>query len=279
MEILDSLAWPLARLGEALETLARHHGLSPRPGAVLVPPQGLAEEALGHWMVAAAAGLGLEVEPVTLPTAEVEPFVRHAGPTLLRLSSADEPRFLVLLGSRRWAVALLGPDHTIHRCRPAWLAATLCQAQEAPLRPEVDALLAAAGVPRRRQARVRTSLLRERLRDVPLGGSWQVDLLPGASIWRQVRQAGLLRLLVTLVSAHTIQYGLWLLAWGLLGQGVLQGRVDPGWLLAWGLLLLTLIPLQGLATWTQGRLVVGAGALLKRRLLAGAMRLAPDEIR
>ena len=34
-----------------------------------------------------------------------------------------------------------------------------------------------------------------------------------------------------------------------------------------------------LATWMQGRFATGAGALLKQRLLYGALRLAPEEIR
>jgi ATP-binding cassette subfamily B protein len=62
------------------------------------------------------------------------------------------------------------------------------------------------------------------------------------------------------------------------GQGALQGRLDHGWLLAWGLLL-TLVPWRMLVTWSQGRCAIGAGALLKRRLLAGALRLAPEEAR
>jgi ATP-binding cassette subfamily B protein len=55
--------------------------------------------------------------------------------------------------------------------------------------------------------------------------------------------------------------------------------MDRGWLLAWLLLLLTLIPCRLLATSAGGRLAIQAGALLKRRLLFGALRLEPDEIR
>src|SRR5207237_2834005 len=54
---------------------------------------------------------------------------------------------------------------------------------------------------------------------------------------------------------------------------------DHGWLLAWALLLLTLVPLRLLVTWSQGWLAIAAGGLLKRRLLAGALRLEPEEIR
>ena len=56
-----------------------------------------------------------------------------------------------------------------------------------------------------------------------------------------------------------------------------------GWvillLVAWQLLLLTLIPLRLATTALGGRLAIGAGGLLKRRLLVGALKLEPDEIR
>src|SRR5690606_36215427 len=44
-------------------------------------------------------------------------------------------------------------------------------------------------------------------------------------------------------------------------------------------LLLTAAPMRVLGVWLQGRFAIGAGALLKRRLLAGALRLAPEEVR
>jgi ATP-binding cassette subfamily B protein len=40
-----------------------------------------------------------------------------------------------------------------------------------------------------------------------------------------------------------------------------------------------LIPLRLWSTWVQGRLALGVGGLLKSRLLAGALRLAPEEMR
>jgi ATP-binding cassette subfamily B protein len=92
-------------------------------------------------------------------------------------------------------------------------------------------------------------------------------------------QLKLPRRLLELVVAHGVQYLLWLLSWWMVGRAALEGRLDRGWLLAWALLLVTLVPFQVLVTWLQGRLAIGAGALLKRRLLAGALRLEPEEVR
>jgi ATP-binding cassette subfamily B protein len=93
------------------------------------------------------------------------------------------------------------------------------------------------------------------------------------------REARLPRLLAALAGAHLCEYSLWILSWWLLGWMTFQGRLDLGWLLAWLLLLLMLIPFHLLTTWTGGLFAMRAGALLKRRLLFGALRLEPEEIR
>jgi ATP-binding cassette, subfamily B, bacterial len=84
---------------------------------------------------------------------------------------------------------------------------------------------------------------------------------------------------IGLLIAHTAQYLLWLASWVVIGRLSFQGRMDRGWLFAWALLLATLIPFRVLTTWLQGMLAVGIGGLLKRRLLSGALRLAPEEMR
>jgi len=59
----------------------------------------------------------------------------------------------------------------------------------------------------------------------------------------------------------------------------MQGRLDQGWIIGWILLLLTLVPFRVLTTWLQGVLSLVGGGLLKERLLQGALRFEPDEIR
>ena len=73
--------------------------------------------------------------------------------------------------------------------------------------------------------------------------------------------------------------GLWIAAWWLLGRAALQGQLDASWLAAWTLALFTLVPLQLVALWLQGRVAISVAALLKQRLLYGAFGLEPEEIR
>src|SRR5262249_1060083 len=112
-----------------------------------------------------------------------------------------------------------------------------------------------------------------------LGDCWLLRLPADTSVWHQLRHVGLWQRLLALLGAHAVQYSLWLLSWWLLGRGALTGRLDWGWLLACILLLLTLLPLRMLVTWLQGTLAIRAGGLLKGRLLAGVLRLAPEEVR
>lgn len=279
MSEIDALGWPMSKLGEAIEALARTSGLSPRAVEIPTPPEPLEQEsgeAIGRWIEATAGWLGLEADPVESPYAEVDRLVRRAGTALLRLPGRYAHRFLALLGSRRRRVEVLGPDLAVHRIRPEVICAALSQGLEAPFLAEVERLLDEAGIRARPRARARSAILRERLSSMRIRGCWILRTPPGASFWRQMRQG---RRLVNLVGVYVVQYALWLLSWWMVGRGALQGRFDRGWLLAWTLLLLTLVPLRMLATWLQGRLAIGAGGLLKRRLLYGALRLEPDEIR
>src|SRR4030095_846387 len=129
------------------------------------------------------------------------------------------------------------------------------------------------------EARGRGAILHERLSPVRLHDAWLLRLPPGASIWRQIRQARLPRHLLVLTGAHTVQYFLVLLSWWLVGRGALEGRLDQGWLLAWALILLTTVPFRLLTIWSQGVLAISAGGLLKQRLLYGVLRLEPEEVR
>ena len=136
MGALHRLAWPISRLGEALEALARTGGLAPRPVEVQVDPGRLvwnSSEALGRWIEATAGRLGFEAERVEVSYAEVERLVRSAGPALLRLPDGDEPHFLALLGGRWRLVSILGPDHTVHRLQPEVICAALCQGRDQSL--------------------------------------------------------------------------------------------------------------------------------------------------
>jgi ATP-binding cassette subfamily B protein len=277
---LDAAAWPAARLGEALAALARASGLAPRLVAAPATPEAQVwdGEALDRWIAASAAWLGIEAERVTVSYADAHRQISGASPALLRLPG-DTPRFLVLLQGEARHIRALGPDLATYRLAGATVAAALRRPLEASRTAGVDRVLDAAGVGAARRARAQAAILREQIGPAPIGDCWLLRLPPGASFWWQLRQARLVHRFGVFLAAYTGASLLWVGSWWLLGQAILGGRLDYGWLLAWTLLLLTLIPLRLFASWVQERLIIGVGGLLKQRLLDGALRLQPDEVR
>lgn len=285
MRELMTLAWPVEQLGEAIEAVARRRGLSPRTERTLEPPRDLhrvGDQQLSEWMESTAAALGLEAEPVEVTYAEIESLVRGAGPVLLRLPSTDglgEPRFLTLLSGGPHRVTLLSPDLVVRRVKCDVIGNVLRFPMERPLESSVSELLNRAGVARRLHTRTRAAILREQLSETRIMGGWLLRVPASANLWQQLRDACLTRSLLAPAGFYTLQYLLTLCAWWVLGTRALSGRFDRGWLIAWALLVLTAVPFQLLATWMQGRFVIGAAGILKRRLLYGAMRLEPEEVR
>ncbi|ETW99595.1 MAG: hypothetical protein ETSY1_14385 [Candidatus Entotheonella factor] len=286
-----ALAWPLSRLGEAIEEIARRQKLlSPSPVRNLNPPHDLSgpgeaeldEERLAQWLDTVAGVWGLEVEPVQASYAEAVSFLCGVGPALFRLPdglSPSEPQFLVVLSSSRWRSLLLDPDLTLRHTTPQQLRDALCSALEAPHQTWVDDFCAQLGVSPHRQARARQAIMTAQLGSQVMGGCWLVRLAPNAPLWRQARDASLPRTAIALVSGYLGQLTATVVAWWLIGHSALTGQLDRAWLLGWGLMLLTAIAFQGLAITAQGRLGVGAGGLIKIRLLYGALRLQPQDIR
>ena len=306
---LAASCWPTARLGEALQAVASEGGLRPAPRDPPAPPPGLlqaGDPALSTWLDAVAAGLELETEPVVAPAGDLEELLRHAGPALLRLpedglrtdrssspgspgqpppeaSDAEEPsdtgRFVALVRSRRRDLVLLGPDLRQRRV-PARRVAELLRADlTAPHAAAIERLLAEAGVPGSRRARLRELVVREHVGHESVRRCWLLRHQPGSSFVRQMSGLGLIGRGLGFVGLHLISYLLMLLAWWLVGRSALQGHFDPSWLAAWALILLSLVPLSAAASWWQGVFGIGVSGLLQRRLMLGALSLQPDEIR
>jgi len=281
-EDLDALAWPASRLGEALAALARSSGLAAAKLDLPEPGDGATPDDLDRWIGAAASAMGLEAEPVEASYGEVESLLQRSAPALLHLPEAaggPGPRLLPLLKAGKKTALVLGSDHQPRRVPIATLRDALRREHDARLGPEVDRLLAEAEVPARRRERARAALLAERLASARIGGCWILDLSPGGSFWAAARRARLPGRAAVLVGAHLVQHASLLLSWWVLGQGVLLGRLDPGWLLAWALLLVTVIPFRSLEMWSAGVLMARAGRLFKRRLMVGALKIEPEEIR
>ena len=78
---------------------------------------------------------------------------------------------------------------------------------------------------------------------------------------------------------YALQQVLAILSWVVIGRGVFSGNYDLPWLFAWAILLFATIPLQMIVGDAQNELSMNAGAIFKQRLMSGALKLDPEEIR
>jgi ATP-binding cassette subfamily B protein len=275
------MTWPPSRLGNAVEALVQGSRLSAKGAEIRNPGPRVATDsaATSRWVEACAASAGLEAEPATVHYSELEEYLGSAGPALIRLSLDGEIRFLALVEARGRKVRVLGSDFAIHTFSTAGLKARLCREMDAPLAAEIEQILDVAGMPAGRRDRTRNAILDDRLATRTVADGWMLRLPPGSPFWRQFREMRLPRRLLALASAHLAEYLLVIGSWWVIGQAALEGRLDRGWLAAWALMLVTLVPVRMMQTWLQGRIAIAGGGLLKLRLLAGALRLEPEEIR
>ncbi|MDE3090310.1 MAG: ABC transporter ATP-binding protein [Chloroflexota bacterium] len=316
---LNALAWDAARLGEAIELLARKARLLPHPVQLPAPDEtreaaATDSAALGQWVNHLASQLGIEAEPVDSTYADADPFVHRSAPAILRLpqdviaSEAKQsptrdvetlaphasagvassqkpllamtnPRFLALWKSNNARVVLLAPDASSHRVPPHVIRRALCAPIEAPRRAMIGELLDRAGVAPEQRERVGATILAEQLSGARLEGGWLLRLSPAASIWQHARQARLLQPLLAIVGADLIRQILLLVAWAVVGRSVFVANFDAAWLWAWALLVFSGIPFQLLMTRAQGQFATGLSGIYKTRLLYGTLKLSPDEIR
>jgi ATP-binding cassette subfamily B protein len=300
---LAALSWPLERVDDAIDELVRQSGLaltaSARPTVTMgIQLDARDPQAFGRAIEARVSAHGLEVEPLVVRYRDA---TRLHPPMLVRVpvrlkpdataatqpdivatvktDAPERPMFLAILAQHGKHVILVGADRSVHRVRLAVFGAALRSPLDAPDVEGIDRLLAAASVPDARRPRVMRAMLAEQLGEKRLTDAWHLSAGPGADFVRQLKAVGAVRRLAGVAGLHALQFTLWIAAWWLVGRAALEGRTDWGWLTAWLLLLATIVPLQIWTTWLQGTLAIGVGTLLKRRLLLGALRLEPEEIR
>lgn len=277
-----SMGWPVARLPEAIEVLARQAGLTVHKNSSAFPS--LVDEHIDHdafesWLDWACTRVGIEMEPVESSGVDFGRLLRGAGPALMRYWHAGMPCVLLLLNSTAKHVRLIGPDHKIQMYPLPLVQAALCGDVEGPVMAEVDLAVQQAKIPEKNRNRVTRLLIQERMASQRFDGCWMLRLPPTRSFGSQLVIG---RFPHRVVAMLVVFGGLYLLegvGWMVIGQGALDGRLDYGWFFAWVLLLLAMIPLQLLGTWIQGLFAIDFGVLLKQRLLAGALHMNLDEVR
>lgn len=284
MKDLDTYTWSATQLAEAIRLLGEKSGFSPMPGEILSPPKAIEGklELCSAWVEDCSRRMGLEAEPVGVNYGEVDTFILKGGPGLIHLPKQVEEKdfaWVALLGSRRKKVLVLGPDGLIHSLPPALLYRAICQPMEENLAPQIEGLLDKAKIAEKDRSRIRQALLAQYLAPLPISGCWLLRLGPCRNLAQILRQAKVGLPFFTFLLAHIFQYLLWIISWWIIGKGAFEGHLLLEWLIGWGLILFSLVPLKALVIWAEGHLSIRLGGIFKQRLLYGAMRIKPDDIR
>jgi ATP-binding cassette, subfamily B, bacterial len=273
--------WPISRLAEAVELLARESGLvaHARPSHSAAVNRAANGEAVDGRVEQLSRSLDFEVEASDVAYGGVVRLLENAAPALVQIPDDREGYFIALLGASGRHVKLLAPDGRRRRVPTPIVTGWLRRQLETPLVARWDSLLDDAGVPASNRVAARQALLDSRLENEPATRCWLLRPTPAAPLWQHLRYGQLPRRLLVFLCAYAGAALASAGAWWLIGAAAIEGFFDPGTLLAWSFLLLSVVPLGLFAMWSQGVFVLGASGILKMRLLAGALKLDPDETR
>jgi len=277
-----TLFWPASELAEAVEILCRKAGMLSYPAEIPVfpdLPDDPDESAVGRRIEQIAGLLGIEAEPVESSYADIEEMIARSGPALFRIPESEPPQFLAVLKGGNRRLSVIAADMSVRRVPLKTVRKILTYKLEAPLTHSIDKYLERAGVPEERRERAAESFLSEQLGTERIRGCWLLRFSPGADFFKQVLHARLPRYLAVMIGLHIIGQILMFSGWWIIGQSIFKGHFEWVWLSAWALIMFTGIPLQLIGIRAGTFLSVGFGALFKKRLLYGTLKLEPDEIR
>ncbi|MEZ4361894.1 MAG: ABC transporter ATP-binding protein [Kofleriaceae bacterium] len=275
MTDLGNLLWPVDRLPEAVEQMAQRAGYGAPPGELSKPDPAI--EPSRVWMFALAGRLGVELEPVTPLYRELPKFAARASPAILQIRRNGRPYYLVLLGTRLRKVRLLARDATVVTMEFDRVLALIRHEKQAGVAAEVDQLLSSVETSPRARERVSSKLLLQRLGQQELRTCW--IMRPQ----RTARAATLLGNMPALMAGILVNHLMLSLvlagSFWILGRAALQAHLELGWFAGWIAVVSCSVPLRLLEVWWQGLFSIRVGTLLKQQLLAGILKLTPDEIR
>jgi len=277
MRAADATLWPSDRLYELVQQLAAGSGLGRTTKDM--PSMKIDPQHADASVKRAARLAAVEAHAATLKYREVDAVMPTLAPAVARIDRDGEPLFLGLLRSTRKAAVVITPSGQELRLDQDRLRTLLCANLETPLDPLVGSVVGFAGIGGEAERRVRRSVLSKMLGDRTLADIWVLRAWSGVGLVRQLLAAGLGHRMAWVSALYILQSLLMTFSWWLIGKGALTGTLEPGVLIAWAILLVTNVFVLASAGWSQGTLLLGVSGLYKKKMLHGASRLDPEQIR
>jgi ATP-binding cassette subfamily B protein len=282
------LLWPFARFGEALVAAAKAAGLtSVGEGALPPPPEALRAErasfglypAAERWVQHVARVGAFDAQTAVLRADEVVAVA--SGAALLALIGGGGVWLLATLPrrGRRGPFRVLTPggdEIALSRRELRALVEPVLASQPLPWQGRVAAGL---GADPARLGPLLSGLAAEQGVAAPAAFGWMLRPLPSAPLMTLLREGNLHGLVARTVAYSLARSALTTGALVALGANVLAGRLDRGRLAAWGLAVAGAVPVHLLLTRAQSELSLALSVVTRRRLLEGALRLDPDDVR
>jgi ATP-binding cassette subfamily B protein len=276
--ILEELTWDISAADSLLATLVRLGGRVQRV-PTLSPPPAAAEsfEAFDLWVSAAAPMIGRQSVGQKLRYLDFDSFVGRASPLILRVRVGETLRLIGLIGGSRHVLVVTAHGR-LHRLKRLELRALVCSAAEANTGRAVDAFLDRARLRGRPLARARRALLLRQGGGQIVADAWLLQAA-GGSVLADYWRAGVVHQFGTYVGAYTLHYFALIGAWSVVGLWALRGSFATGWFSEWLLLLATVVVLSAYCRWAAGVISVRVNAVIKKRLLEGALTVNSDRLR
>ena len=280
LHIPDDLSWPINRLNEALGLLARKAGFISEPLELFASPQLQDPTSLDRWFDDYAYHAGFESISVHTPYSEIDDMIYQCGPAIIKMvTESDSYRYLVILKCGLKKVSLISPDRTVVKVDYQVIKNFLCAPIEKPAEASINQLLEKADISDSQKHAAHNAMLFEKLSNEMIGNCWLIRLSPGDHFFKWLWHIQIPRKLFAIITCETICQILVILSWLVIGNMIFQYNYDSGKFILWGLLLLTIVLVRLISQWNQCQLSIDMGAILKQRLLFGALHLKQDETR
>ena len=258
-ELIDS-----APFGEVSEALA------PAPGGA---------GALGDWFRAVGARCGVHFEPTSVKLGELDEVLRGGAPMVAQIERDGEVSYLLVCGATSRSLRVIAPGGVTREVSARVVNDAMVQGAFARPLAALSGLIEGAGARSARRARVERVMLESIAGARTLPTFWLLEPRVDEPLPAALGRVGVWRHFASLIVLGVVQYVLFTASWGLIGSGALTGEMQRGWMIAWVLVTLTMVPVSVLSARAAGSVGMWAMYVVKTRLLVGALRFDPREIR